>query len=83
MKDLLDENDQEAPNSKYHWVRDPKVILSASITLVEAVLAALVGFGVLPWDEKQLGLVMAVVVAVGGVFHAIWIADRGKKLKAG
>jgi len=83
IKEILHEDDQGTSEGIYRWVRDPKVILSAAITLVEAVLALLVGFDVLHWNKTQLGLVMAVVVAIGGVIQAIWIADRGKKLIKG
>jgi hypothetical protein len=83
VKEILDEDNQGASNGTYRWVKDPKVKLSAAITLVEAVLALLVGFNIIHWDKAQLGLVMAVVVAIGGVIQAIWIADRGKKLKIG
>jgi hypothetical protein len=77
VKAILDEDG--VPNDKYRWIRDPRVILSAVITLIEAALAMLAGFDVLKWDKQELGLVMAVVVAIGGVIQAIWIADAQRK----
>lgn len=50
---------------------EPVAIVNGLITIAEASIALAVGFG-LNWDAKEVGLVMAVVVAVGNLVKTLW-----------
>jgi hypothetical protein len=50
--------------------REPVVIINALVALVEAIIALAVGFG-LNLTKEQVGLVMAVVVAIGNLVQTI------------
>lgn len=50
---------------------EPVVIINAVTVLVEASIAAAVGFG-LDWTPEQVGLAMGVVVALGGLVQT-WL----------
>jgi hypothetical protein len=50
---------------------EPVAIVNGFTTIVESSIALAVGFG-LDWDAKQVGLVMAVVVAVGNLVKTLW-----------
>ena len=54
---------------------EPVAIVNGFTTIVESSLALAVGFG-LDWDAKQVGLVMAVVVAVGSLIKTLWARDQ-------
>ena len=50
---------------------EPVAVVNATITIIEAAIALAVGFG-LDWSAEQVGLVMAVVVALGNLIKTIW-----------
>lgn len=50
---------------------EPVAVVNGVVTIVEATVALAVGFG-LGWDAKQVGLVMAVVVALGNLAKTLW-----------
>lgn len=50
---------------------EPVAIINSLITIVEASIALAVAFG-LEWNNKQVAVVMAVVVAVGNFVKTIW-----------
>jgi len=50
---------------------EPVAVINATITIIEAAIALAVGFG-LDWTAEQVGLVMAVVVALGNLIKTIW-----------
>jgi hypothetical protein len=50
--------------------REPIAVISSVTTVIEAAIALAVGFG-LKWTPEQVGLVMAVVVAVGNCFNVM------------
>jgi len=54
---------------------EPVAIVNSLTTIVETSIALAVGFG-LDWDPKQVGLVMAVVVAVGNLVKTIWVRGQ-------
>jgi hypothetical protein len=54
---------------------EPVAIINGLTTIVEASIALAVGFG-LDWDAKQVGLVMAVVVAVGNMVKTLWVRGQ-------
>jgi hypothetical protein len=54
---------------------EPVAIVNGMTTIVEAGIALAVGFG-LDWDAKQIGLVMAVVVAVGNLVKTLWARSQ-------
>lgn len=50
--------------------REPIVIINAVVALIEAIIALAVGFG-LNLTKEQVGLFMAVVVAIGNLVQTI------------
>lgn len=54
---------------------EPVALTNGLITLIEASLAMAVGFG-LDWTAEQVGLVMAVVVAVGNLITTFWVRSQ-------
>jgi hypothetical protein len=50
---------------------EPVAVVNASVAIVEAAIALAVGFG-LEWTPEQVGLVMAVVVALGTLVKTLW-----------
>lgn len=50
---------------------EPVAVVNSMIALIEAILALAVGFG-LDWTPVQVGLTMAVVVAVGNLIKTLW-----------
>jgi hypothetical protein len=50
---------------------EPVAVVNGTIAIVEAAIALAVGFG-LEWSGEQVGLVMAVVIAVGNLIKTIW-----------
>lgn len=53
----------------------PVALVNGAVALVEAAIALAVGFG-LDWTAEQVGLVMAVVVAVAALVKTLW--DKGQ-----
>lgn len=54
---------------------EPVAVINCLITLIEAVLALAVGFG-LNWTPEQVGLVMAVVVAFSSLITTLWTRSQ-------
>ena len=54
---------------------EPVILITAVVTVIEAGIAAAVGFG-LDWTAEQVGLAMAVVVAVGGLAQVLLTRSR-------
>jgi len=54
---------------------EPVAVINSVTAVIEASIALAVGFG-LDWDAKQVGLVMATVMAVGNLSKTFW--SRGK-----
>lgn len=54
---------------------EPVAFVNAVATVLEAGIALAVGFG-LNWSAAQVGLVMALVVAVGNVVTTILVRSR-------
>jgi hypothetical protein len=50
---------------------EPVAVVNATVAIVEAAIALAVGFG-LDWTAEQVGLVMAVVVALGTLIKTLW-----------
>lgn len=50
---------------------EPVAVINGLITIVEAAIALGVGFG-LKWTPQQVGLVMALVVAVANLAKTLW-----------
>ena len=50
---------------------EPVAVINGAISIVEAAIALAVGFG-LGWTAEQVGLVMALVVALGNVVKTFW-----------
>jgi hypothetical protein len=50
---------------------EPVAVVNATITIIEAAIALAVGFG-LDLTAEHVGLVMAVVVALGNLIKTIW-----------
>ena len=50
---------------------EPVAVINATIAIVEAAIALAVSFG-LSWSGEQVGLVMAVVIAVGNLIKTVW-----------
>lgn len=55
--------------------REPVAVINAATVLVEASIACAVGFG-LNWSGEQVSLVMAVVVALGGLVQTVLSRSR-------
>ncbi len=54
---------------------EPVVVINGLITLIEAILALAVGFG-LNWTPEQVGLVVAVVVAFSSLITTLWTRSQ-------
>jgi hypothetical protein len=50
---------------------EPVAVVNGLIAIIEASIALAVGFG-LNWSGEQVGLVMAVVIAVGNFAKTLW-----------
>jgi len=50
---------------------EPVAVINSGVALVEAAIALAVGFG-LNWTKDQVGLVMALVIAVANVIQTLW-----------
>ena len=50
---------------------EPVAVVNGTVTIVEAAIALAVSFG-LNWSGEQVGLAMAVVIAVGNLIKTIW-----------
>ena len=61
----------EPNTSSFAFTLEPLAVMNATITIIEAAIALAVGFG-LDWSAEQVGLVMAVVVALGNLIKTIW-----------
>ena len=55
--------------------REPVAVINSLVTLIEALIAVAVGFG-LDWTLEQVGLVMAVVVAISTVIQTLWARSQ-------
>ncbi len=53
-------------------IREPLMVRAAVIAAVQAVLAALVGLGVITLDDNQIGLLVGAVGAVSALVVAVW-----------
>jgi hypothetical protein len=62
---------RESTASSWAFTLEPVAVINGTITILEAAIALAVGFG-LDWSAEQVGLVMAVVVAVGNLIKTIW-----------
>lgn len=60
--------------------KEPVAIIAAITALIEASIAAAVGFG-LTWDAEQVALVMGVVIAVGAVIQTVVTRSRVRPVK--
>ena len=56
-------------------MREPVAVINAIVTIVEAAIALAVGLG---WDltAEQVGLFMAVVVAIGNLVKILWARNQ-------
>ena len=59
---------------------EPVIVITAIVTVVEAVIAASVGFG-LDWSPEQIGSVMAIVIAIGGLAQAFFVRQKVSPVK--
>ena len=50
---------------------EPVAVVNGTIAIVEAAIALAVSFG-LNWSGEQVGLVLAVVIAIGSLIKTIW-----------
>jgi hypothetical protein len=54
---------------------EPVAVINSITAIIEAALALAVGFG-LKWTPEQVGLFMALVVAVSNLFKTLWARQR-------
>jgi hypothetical protein len=52
--------------------KEPVAIINGCVTLVEALIAITVGFGLVNLTVEQVGLLMAFVIAVGNLVKTLW-----------
>lgn len=55
---------------------EPVRFWAAVTTIVQAVVALLIGFDMLGWTPEQVALVMALVTAAGGIVQFFYVRNR-------
>src|SRR2546426_6437262 len=59
----------------YMNTREPIAVVNSAVAIVEALIALAVGLGA-PWSKEIVGLLMAVVVAVGNLVKTLWARSQ-------